>query len=56
VKVPHIRQWERDLLEYLEASHPQVLKDIKAKKALDDDITSRLKAAIAAFKPLFEAD
>ena len=56
VKVPHIRQWERGLLEYLEASHPQVLKDIKAKKALDDDITNRLKAAIAAFKPLFQAD
>src|ERR671919_1879912 len=53
VKVPHIRQWERDLLEYLEASHPQVLKDIKAKKTLDDDITNRLKAAIAAFKPIF---
>ena len=56
VKVPHIRQWERDLLEYLESSHPQVLKDIKTKKTLDDDITSRLKTAIAAFKPLFQAD
>jgi F-type H+-transporting ATPase subunit alpha len=56
VKVPHIRQWERDLLEYLEASHPQVLKDIKTKKVLDDDISNRLKAAIAAFKPLFQAD
>jgi hypothetical protein len=33
-----------------------VLKDIKTKKTLDDDITNRLKAAIAAFKPLFQAD
>ena len=56
VKVPEIRQWERDFLEYLEASHAQVLKDIKTKKVLDDDITNRLKAAIAAFKPLFKAD
>jgi F-type H+-transporting ATPase subunit alpha len=56
VKVPHIRQWERNFLEYLEASHPQVLKDIRTKKVLDDDITNRLKAAIAAFKPLFQAD
>jgi F-type H+-transporting ATPase subunit alpha len=56
VKVPSIRQWERDFLEYLEASHAQVLKDIRTKKALDDDITNRLKAAIAAFKPLFQAD
>jgi F-type H+-transporting ATPase subunit alpha len=56
VKVPEIRQWERDLLKYLEASHPEVLKDIKTKRVLDDDITNRLKAAITAFKPLFQAD
>jgi F-type H+-transporting ATPase subunit alpha len=56
LKVTHIRQWERNLLEYLEASHPQLLKDIKTKKVLDDDITNRLKAAITAFKPLFQAD
>ena len=56
VKVPAIRQWERNFLEYLEASHGQLLKDIKTKKALDDDISNRLKAAIAAFKPLFQAD
>jgi F-type H+/Na+-transporting ATPase subunit alpha len=55
VKVQDIRQWERDLLEYLEASHPQVLKDIQTRKALDEDITNRLKAGIAAFKPLFQA-
>jgi F-type H+-transporting ATPase subunit alpha len=56
VKVPEIRQWERDFLEYLESSHGQVLKDIRTKKVLDDDITNRLKAAITAFKPLFQAD
>jgi F-type H+-transporting ATPase subunit alpha len=56
VEVPHIRQWERDFLEYLEASHPAVLKDIRTKKALDDELTGRLKAAIAAFKPLFAAE
>jgi F-type H+-transporting ATPase subunit alpha len=56
VELPHIRQWERDFLEYLEASHPDVLKDIRTKKALDDELTSRLKAAIAAFKPMFVAD
>ena len=56
VELPHIRQWERDFLEYLEASHPDVLKDIRTKKALDDELTNRLKAAIAAFKPMFVAD
>jgi F-type H+-transporting ATPase subunit alpha len=54
--VPHIRQWERDFLAYLEASHPAVLTDIRTKKSLDDDLTKRLKGAIAAFKPLFVAE
>src|SRR5512134_1720961 len=56
VPVAHIRQWERDFIAYLEASHPAVLTDIRTKKALDDDLTNRLKAAIAAFKPLFVAE
>jgi F-type H+-transporting ATPase subunit alpha len=56
VQVAHIRQWERDFVDYLEAQHPAVLTDLRTKKALDDDLTGRLKAAIAAFKPLFVAD
>src|SRR6185437_4270311 len=56
VEVQHIRQWERDFIEYLEASHPQVLNDIRTKKTLDDDLTNRLKQAIANFKPMFAPD
>jgi F-type H+-transporting ATPase subunit alpha len=56
VQVEHIRQWERDLLDYLESSHPEVLKDIRTKKALDDDLTGRLKAAITSFKSIFAPD
>jgi F-type H+-transporting ATPase subunit alpha len=56
VEVKHIRQWERDFIEYLESSHEAILKDIRTKKALDDDITNRLKSAITAFKSLFQAE
>ena len=56
VDVAHIRQWEEDFLDYLEASHPAVLSDIRTKKALDDDLTNRLKAAITSFKPMFAPD
>jgi F-type H+-transporting ATPase subunit alpha len=56
VDVKHIRQWERDLMDFLEASHPAVLNDIRTKKALDDDLTGRLKKAIDAFKSVFVAD
>ena len=41
VDVAHIRQWENDFLDYLEANHPAVLTDIRTKKALDDDLTNR---------------
>jgi len=56
VAVPHIRQWERDFIGYLDAQHPQVLTDIRTKKTLDDDLSGRLKAAIASFKPMFVAE
>jgi F-type H+-transporting ATPase subunit alpha len=56
VDLEHIRQWERDFMEFLEASHPAVLTDIRTKKALDDDLTGRLKKAIDAFKSVFVAD
>jgi F-type H+/Na+-transporting ATPase subunit alpha len=53
VDVKHIRKWESDFLDYLEASHGDILKDIRAKKVLDDGITKRLIAAIGAFQKLF---
>jgi F-type H+/Na+-transporting ATPase subunit alpha len=53
VQVPHIRQWEREFLTYLEAKSPKVLDAIRTKKVLDDDTTQGLKAAITAFKALF---
>jgi hypothetical protein len=40
----------------LGAQAPKVLEGIRTKKALDDDLTGQLKAAIAAFKPLFRPE
>jgi len=56
VEVKQIRKWEQDFLDYLDAAHPAVLEGIRTKKALDDDLSARLKAAIAAFQPLFRAE
>jgi F-type H+-transporting ATPase subunit alpha len=53
VQVPHIRQWEREFLSYLEAKSPKVLEAIRTKKILDDDTTKGLKTAITTFKSLF---
>jgi F-type H+-transporting ATPase subunit alpha len=56
VDVKHIRKWEADFISYLESAHAGILEGLRTKKALDDDLTARLKAAIAAFKPMFKAE
>jgi F-type H+/Na+-transporting ATPase subunit alpha len=55
IGVPHIRQWEREFMSYLDAQQPAVLEGIRTKKALDDDLTGKLKAAINSFQSLFVA-
>ncbi|MDP9144920.1 MAG: F0F1 ATP synthase subunit alpha [Actinomycetota bacterium] len=56
VEIKHVRQWERDFLSYLGAQAPKILDGIRTRKALDDDLSGQLKAAIAAFKPLFRPE
>ncbi|MGQ0704391.1 MAG: F0F1 ATP synthase subunit alpha [Gemmatimonadales bacterium] len=56
VEVKHIRQWERDFLEYLASEPRGVFEGIRTRKALDDDLTQKLKAAIETFKPLFRPE
>ncbi len=55
VKVEDIRQFEAGFHDYLDASQQALLKDIGDKKALDDDIRGRLKAAVEQYKGDFLA-
>ncbi|MCU0621152.1 MAG: F0F1 ATP synthase subunit alpha [Gemmatimonadales bacterium] len=55
VPVEQIRKWERDLLANLEGKAADVLDEIRTKRALNDDLTARLKGAIEKFKPTFIA-
>ena len=52
VDVDAIRGWEADFHEFLDAKHAGMLAEIAEKKALDDSLTERLKAAIDEFKSL----
>jgi len=56
VDVKQARQWERDFLAYLGAQVPSLLEGIRTRKALDEALTGQLKAAIAAFTPLFRPE
>ncbi|MEM9278860.1 MAG: F0F1 ATP synthase subunit alpha [Pseudomonadota bacterium] len=47
--ISQVGSFEQGLLSSLRSEHKDLLSDIAEKQALDDDLTSRLKAAIEAF-------
>jgi len=51
--VPDVRRFEKEWLQFAEASHPGILKSIAEKKALDDSIKGEIKKAVEAFKARF---
>ncbi len=53
VPVARVREWETDFARFLKAERPGVLEEIEAKKALDDNLFDRLKAAISTFNHRF---
>src|SRR3982075_2051485 len=56
VPIDQVRRFESELLEFVEANHPSILKTIKEKKALDDSIRAEIKKAVDAFKDRFATD
>jgi F-type H+/Na+-transporting ATPase subunit alpha len=55
VPVSEVRQFEGELLQFVEANHGSILKSIREKKALDDGIKAEIKKAVDAFKERFTA-
>jgi F-type H+/Na+-transporting ATPase subunit alpha len=56
VEVSDIQAFERGYYPFLDSAHPDILTDIATKKALDDDLRARLKAAIEEYKANFLAE
>ncbi|APR84497.1 ATP synthase alpha chain [Minicystis rosea] len=54
--VGELRRFEEELFKFVESKHSTILPDIINKKALDDDLKARMKAAIEAFKKKFVHD
>jgi F-type H+/Na+-transporting ATPase subunit alpha len=55
IPVNEVRRFEREFLQFAETNHGNVLKEIAAKKALDDGIKANIKTALEAFKDRFSA-
>jgi F-type H+/Na+-transporting ATPase subunit alpha len=55
VAIEDVRRYEEDLYRYLEGRHPELLKNIAAKKILDDDTKPALESALNGFAQHFGA-
>jgi F-type H+-transporting ATPase subunit alpha len=56
LKVEEIHAYETGLYPYLDSAQSSLLKDIVSKKALDDDLKNRIKAALDEYKANFLAE
>src|SRR5208282_4104420 len=54
VPVEAIRKFEHEFLQFIKAKHPDIGRDILEKKAIDEDLKSRLTRAIHEFKGGFK--
>ncbi|BAI81340.1 F0F1-type ATP synthase, alpha subunit [Deferribacter desulfuricans SSM1] len=50
-----IQRFEKEFTNYVKTNKPDILEDIRTKKALDDDLTNKMKAAVEEFKKQFNA-
>jgi F-type H+-transporting ATPase subunit alpha len=53
VEPADIANFEREFFAFLEAKQPDLLKDLREKRQLDDDLEARTRATIEAFKKGF---
>jgi F-type H+-transporting ATPase subunit alpha len=54
VPVVDVQRYMKELVEFLDARHPEIGKKIVEKKQLDDEVRKLLDAALVEFKDLFQ--
>jgi len=55
VPVEKMRNWEIDVVKFLDQSHPELAKDIVEKKLISPDTEKKLREALATFKSTWQA-
>jgi F-type H+-transporting ATPase subunit alpha len=55
VPVEKMLQWENDLKKYMDASHPEIGKDITEKKVITPENEKKLREALTAFKSSWQS-
>jgi F-type H+-transporting ATPase subunit alpha len=51
-----VSSYEKQMLEFMEARHGDVLKDIKEAGQISEDLEARMRKALDEFKPVFQPD
>ena len=46
----------KELMEFLDARHPDILKKLAEKKAFDDEIKASLNKSLVEFRGIFRAE
>ena len=49
IEVQKIKEWERDLLRYMETRHPEIVHDIADKKRITDETQEAMREALRTF-------
>src|SRR5439155_1371263 len=52
VPLAEIRAWEQGFRDFMVAQHPDVGEEIRTRRVLGDDLSARLRAAVAEYKQL----
>jgi F-type H+-transporting ATPase subunit alpha len=55
VSPTQIVRWQAELISYMEASHPEILKDIVERKTISDTTRADLLKALDAFRNIWQA-
>ncbi len=50
IPVDQVQNFEDRMLSWFKVEHPEIIEEIAQKQALDDDLTSRIKAAMTTFQ------
>ncbi len=54
-EVANLAQYEKQLYDFMETKHPEVFAELEKKKAFDDELDAKMKAALTEFDGVFQA-
>ena len=54
VPIESVSEYEKQMLEFMSAKHPEILKEIKEKAIIDEALEDKMKKALEQFKEMFQ--